>query len=108
MPGLPLRVDPYSPAFGDDPKARRNALPIFHARRGLPPFLIAHAEDELPTLAEMARDFHLALTARGVESELLCAARRNHSSAYLHAVSADDPVGAAMLAFIAKHEARVG
>ena len=108
LPGLPLQVDPYSPAFGDDPKVRRNASPIFHARRGLPPFLIVHAEDELPTLAEMARDFHLALTARGVESELRCAARRNHSSAYLHAVSADDPVGAAMLAFIAKHEARVG
>ena len=84
---------------------RRDASPIFHARRGLPPFLIVHADDELPTLAEMARDFHLALTARGVESELRCIARRNHSSAYLHAVSADDPLGAAMLAFIAKHDA---
>ena len=105
FPGLPLQLDPYSRVFGDDPKVRCNASPIFHARRGLPPFLIAHAEDELPTLAEMARDFHHALTARGVESELLCIAHRNHSSAYLHAVSAEDPLGAAMLAFISKHDA---
>ena len=104
LPGIPIQVDPYSTAFGDDPKVRRDASPILYARRGLPPFLIVHAEDDLPTLPEMARDFHRALIERGVESELLCVARRNHSSGFLHAVSADDPVGAAMLAFIAKHE----
>ena len=62
LPGLPLAVDPYSPAFGDDPNLRLNASPIFHARRGLPPFLIVHAEDDLPTLPEMARNFHRALS----------------------------------------------
>ena len=105
LPGIPLQVDPYSTAFGDDPKIRRDASPIAHARRGLPPFLIVHAEDDLPTLPGMARDFHRALTEQGVESELLCAARRNHSSGFLHAVSKEDPVGAAMLAFIARHDA---
>ena len=102
LPGLPLAVDPYSPAFGDDPNVRLNASPIYHARRGLPPFLIMHAEDDLPTLPEMAHAFHGALIERGIESELRCIARRNHSSAFLHAVSPDDPVGAAMLEFIAK------
>ena len=104
LPGLPLEVDPYASAFGDDPAVRRDASPIFHVRRGLPPFLLVHAEDDLPTLPEMALDFHRALVEKGVPSELVCAARRNHSSGFLHAVSADDPVGAAMLAFIAKLE----
>ena len=104
LPGLPLDVDPYSVAFGDDADVRRDASPIYHARPGLPPFLLVHADDDLPTLPEMALDFHRALVEKGVESELRCAARRNHSSGFLHAVSADDPVGAAMLAFIVRHE----
>ena len=38
---------------------------LTHVRRGLPPFLILVAEKDLPTLPEMAAEFHQALLREG-------------------------------------------
>jgi acetyl esterase/lipase len=42
-PGLPLSVNVFGLAFGDDPDARADASPINHVRPGLPPFLLVCA-----------------------------------------------------------------
>jgi acetyl esterase/lipase len=104
-PGLPLRVNVFGPAFGDDPRVRASASPLCHVRPGLPSFLLFCAEKDLPTLPGMAQEFCEALRAQGCEAELLTVAGRNHNSTMFRATAADDPVGAAMLDFIARHAA---
>jgi acetyl esterase/lipase len=98
--GLPLRLNVYGPAFGDDPEARADASPITHVRRGLPPFLIVHAERDLPTLALMAEQFHQALRAHDCDAQLLSIDGRNHNSVMFMAADPTDPVGRGMLDFI--------
>jgi acetyl esterase/lipase len=96
-------VKPFSFVFGDDPKVRKNASPIEHVERGLPPFLVLYSEHELPTLAEMAEDFGKALKAKDVQSELRKIPRRNHHNILFRATTLDDPVADAMLDFIRTH-----
>src|SRR5207249_5014079 len=49
-PGIPLSMNVFGFAFGDDPKIRDAASPVQHVRPGLPPFLLLHAEKDLPLL----------------------------------------------------------
>lgn len=98
-----LTVDVYSAAFGRDPKVRADASPVKHARAGLPPFLILTAENDLPTLAPMAEEFHQALVAKDNDAKLVRVANRNHNSGIFSAIQVDDPVARAMLDFVKKH-----
>jgi acetyl esterase/lipase len=99
-PGIPLKLDIFGPAFGNDPNKRRDASPVCHVRRGLPPFLILHAQKDLPTLSTMAREFYEALRAQGCEAEIMQVRDRNHNSIMFNAIAANDPVAEAMLDFI--------
>ncbi|MBM4068972.1 MAG: alpha/beta hydrolase [Planctomycetes bacterium] len=101
--GIPMRIDPYWPAFGSDPDKRAAASPLNHVRPGLPPFLIMHADNDLPTLPTMAREFHEALRKCGVEATLLEVPRRNHSSICFRAIESEDVVARAALEFVNKH-----
>jgi acetyl esterase/lipase len=51
LPGIPMSLNVFGPAFGNDSLVRESASPLSHVRPGLPPFLIFSAEQELPTLA---------------------------------------------------------
>src|SRR5262249_13519287 len=101
LPGIPLSVNLFGPAFGDDPYVRAAASPVRHVRPGLPPFLILSAENDLPTLPEMAVEFHAALLRAGCSSQLFRVAERNHNSILFRAICLDDPVGRALVEFIA-------
>lgn len=103
LPGMPVSVDIYGPAFGDELGVREDASPLTHVRAGLPPFLILCAENDLPTLPGMAAEFHRALLGRGVESRLLRVEERNHNSILFRAVEPNDPVARAVLDFIRQH-----
>jgi acetyl esterase/lipase len=105
-PGIPISVNVFHPAFGDDPDVRATASPIHYVRPGLPPFLLCYAEEDLPLLSCMAKDFHQALQENGCDSTLLQIENRNHNSIAYRAISAHDPVGAAMLDFISKHTSK--
>jgi acetyl esterase/lipase len=98
--GIPMQVNVYGPVFGNNPETREEASPINHVRRGLPPFVMFRAERDLPTLAEMADEFHQALRDHGCDAELVRVAGRNHNSIMFMASDPDDPVGRAMLDFI--------
>jgi acetyl esterase/lipase len=98
--GIPLRLNVFGPAFGDDPKVREDASPVNHVRPGLPPFLIFSAERDLPTLPGMAEEFHKALIASGCDARLIKVKNRNHSAVMCNAIEPDDPVARAMLEFI--------
>ena len=100
LPGLTLKVNVYGPVFGDDPVDRAAASPVSHVRPGLPPFLILSAEHDLPTLAEMAQEFHRTLCEHECQSELYLVQKRNHNSIMFEAIAMQDPVGAAIVRFV--------
>jgi acetyl esterase/lipase len=104
--GLNINLNPISMVFGDDPKVRETASPLNHVSKGLPPFLLLVADNDILTLPEMAADFHKALEAAGDEVELLTVKDRTHNSVMFNATKPDDPVAKAMLDFIRKHTAK--
>jgi acetyl esterase/lipase len=103
LPGIPWKLNVFYPAFGNDPAVRDDASPVNHVRPELPPFLLGSAEFDLPTLPEMAEEFHKALIDQGNESTLLKFEKRNHNSIMFKAVESEDPVGRAVVTFIQDH-----
>ena len=98
--GVPLSLNIFGPAFGDDPDVRAAASPIHHVRAGLPPFLLITAERDLPTLPEMAADFARALREHGNDARSVRVGGRNHNSIMFRATSGDDPVASALVEFV--------
>ncbi len=103
LPGIPMPLNVFGPVFGDDPKVRADASPINHVRPGLPPFLIVYGEHDLPTLPDMAEEFHNALRNHGCASTLLMAEKRNHNSTMFKVIEENDPIGNAIIDFIYCH-----
>lgn len=60
-------VKPLAIVFGDDAKVIRQASPINHVRRGLPPFLLLSGGWDYPPMLRMAKDFSGALQKHGVK-----------------------------------------
>jgi acetyl esterase/lipase len=97
---LTVTANPFTLVFGADPEICRHASPLTHVRAGMPPFLIAFAEHELPTLADMAADFDAALREHGCPGRLLKVPGCNHVTVLWRARHADDPLTLAVLEFI--------
>jgi acetyl esterase/lipase len=100
LPGLPIRLNVFAPAFGNDARQREDASPVNHVRPGLPPFLLVVGDHDLPMLADMAEDFRATLRDAGDVASGLTVKDRNHHSVFFQAISTTDPVGAAVLAFV--------
>jgi acetyl esterase/lipase len=92
----------FASVFGKDPEARKNAFPLSHVKKGLPPFLIIYADRDLPTLDKNAEAFAKELKEKEVKVEVLPAAKRNHLSLIIEASADDDPTAVAMRRFIEK------
>jgi acetyl esterase/lipase len=95
-------LNPFRMVFGDDPNVRVEASPITHVRKGLPPFLVMHAERELPRLRTMARDFRDALEKAGAPVELCPIDGHNHNTIVLRLDNPDDPTAKTILQFLAR------
>ncbi len=102
LPGLPLALDIYGPAFGADVKGRLQASPITHVRRGVPPFRLFVAEHDLPTLSFQAEQFDAAVRKAGSDAKLLRMEKRNHNSLLFSVITPQDPAAEVMLKFINK------
>jgi len=103
VPGFPVRLNVFRMAFGNDLEVREEASPVAHVRPGLPPFLLISADKDLPTLPELAEEFHRALEAQGVPSQLVQVKDRNHNSIVFRAYKPEDPVARMMCDFIHRH-----
>jgi acetyl esterase/lipase len=100
LPGIPVTLDPFEPAFGTDAKIRADASPINHVRPGLPPFLLFYADNDLPSLPEMARDFHQTLLNQGCDVCLRAVPERNHNSIIFQAYKPNDVVAHTVVDFV--------
>jgi acetyl esterase/lipase len=83
--------------FREDPE---KASPIRRIRKNVPPFLITYCENDYPYLPMQARDFHAALRAAGVSSELVYVPEKNHITEIVDIVREDDATALAILRFI--------
>jgi arylformamidase len=101
--GVPLKVNFYGVAFGDDAKARAAASPLTHVRPGLPPFLLLNAENELPTLNDMTKEFREALFREGNDVRTFEIAERNHNSIMFAAIDSNDASARLIRDFIRRH-----
>jgi acetyl esterase/lipase len=97
------KVNPFSLVFGDDEKAWKEASPLTHVRKGLPPFLLLNAERELPLLREMAREFQKDLKKAEVPVEYRQIDGTTHHNILFRLDRADDPVARALLNFVNRH-----
>jgi acetyl esterase/lipase len=100
---LSLTANPYKLIFGKESAAQSQVSPLSHLHSGLPPFLLIHAEHELPTLTQMALLFEAALREQGCDVQLYKAFDRNHVTEWWKARQPDDPVVRTIVEFIRAH-----
>ncbi len=69
----------FTQVFGKTEKMRANGSPITHVNENVPPFLIMHAETEMPGCTPpLARKFYKALKKVGAEAKIFEAKNTNH------------------------------
>jgi acetyl esterase/lipase len=86
--------------FGGDAEVCKKASPITHAPGKHPPFLIAYADEDLPTLGAMAEEMNAALKKGTSVSELLECKSRNHITIITSFIDPEDPLNKAARAFV--------
>ncbi|HEV3235341.1 MAG TPA: alpha/beta hydrolase [Gemmataceae bacterium] len=101
---LPERM--FQGVFGKDPEERKSAFPINHVHEGLPPFLILYGDRDFPGCDTMSCDFAKCLKEKKDDVNAVEIPKRNHFSIITSLPADDDPVGKAMLEFIAAHSQR--
>lgn len=94
------KVSLFQTVFGKDETVCRMASPLTHVKGGLPPFLIAHADTEMPGLIPMAKDMHAALAKAACSTQLCEIKSRNHISIIVGAISPSDPLTLAVRDFV--------
>jgi acetyl esterase/lipase len=87
--------------FGTDEEVRRKASPMYHAKAGLPPFLILYADKDLPGCdKDQAEALGKALKDKGTKAATLEVKDSNHYLIILHTASGKGPAPQAILDFI--------
>jgi acetyl esterase/lipase len=86
--------------FGGEARTYSDASPIAHVAPGLPPFLLAYANRDIPTLPAQAVAFQEALVKSGVSARYLLVSGRDHQTVLKSMLDEGDPLGEAVLKFI--------
>lgn len=86
--------------FGSDLDVRKDASPLTHAGGKHPPFLIAYAETDYPTLGDQAKEFRAALKKAESPSEILECKDRNHITIITSFRDDADPLNKTVRAFV--------
>jgi acetyl esterase/lipase len=88
--------------FGKDEEVRRKVSPMYHAKAGLPPFLILYADKDLPGCdKDQAEAFGKALNDKGTKATTLEVKDSNHYLIILNTASGKGAAPQAILDFIA-------
>jgi acetyl esterase/lipase len=106
-----MKVDirPLAIAFGNDPKVLKEASPLTHVQKGLPPFLLMTAGFDYPPLARMHKEFAAALKDKDCKVEEKEIAWRTHETMLFDIpnFSVERAAADAMMDFIGRHTQRV-
>ena len=97
------KLNPFNLVFGKDRDVQTKASPLSHVRKGLPPFLVATAEYEVPGLKPMAKDFAAALRKAGNRVEVKEVPDCTHRSIVGQLHSESTEAGKMLLDFVRRH-----
>jgi acetyl esterase/lipase len=75
-----VNIRPLALAFGNDPKVLKEASPLTHVQKGLPPFLLMNAGFDYPPLKRMTKEFAAALKDTDCKVEEKEIAWRTHET----------------------------
>lgn len=89
-------------AFGEDPQVHKEASPLQHVKAGLPPFLIAYADNDFTGLDKLAESMGKALKDAKDMVTVMKIDNRDHYTIIRSMVQETDPVTQAALQFIGK------
>jgi acetyl esterase/lipase len=99
LPIIPIFHRPFS----NKSDICKEASPVTHVKEGLPPFLVAYADRDLPGLEQMAKAFGEKLKSSKDDVEIMKLSNRDHISIMLQlATKADDPLAKAVREFVEK------
>ena len=90
----------FQDAFGKEEEVCKKASPLTHVAGKHPPFLIAYAEDDYPSLDVMAIDMHAALKKVDSPCDLLLCKKRNHFTIIIDFVNSEDSLNKAFREFV--------
>ena len=98
---LPLPTYGHRQKFGDDPAKHRDFSAVTHvtANKGIPPFLILHIAGHPDTSAQ-ARRLTAVLERAGVSASVVAGREATHTSINDNIGAPNDPVTAALFAFV--------
>jgi len=97
--------NPFAMVFGTSPEVYKQASPLSHVSKGLPPFLLLVAEAEVPRLAVMAEEFAAALKKAGNKADLKEINGCTHQNIINRLHKDGNEVSRLVLAFIKLHAA---
>lgn len=66
-----------------------DASPINFLEKGVPPFVVLYADNDMKTLGSQATRFHRALQVQGITSSLHCVKEKDHTTILLDCVTPD-------------------
>lgn len=90
-----------SSIFTKDPKIRKDAAPVNHAKEGLPPFLILYADRDFPGCGKSSAEaLKQALVRKKVEATCREIKKSNHIKILLSVSNMNTEVSSAILSFI--------
>lgn len=90
----------FKGAFGDNAEVCKKASPLTHVTGKHPPFLIAYADSDLPSLGGMAEKMHAALKKAESPTEVMELKGCNHITIITKFASPDDPLHKAAFDFV--------
>ncbi len=96
------RAKLFNSIFGDDAEICKAASPLTHVGPKQPPFLVLHAENDLPGLSAQSETFHAALKKEKNTAALEKIADRSHLTILTRAKDPTDPVSVALRDFVRK------
>jgi acetyl esterase/lipase len=103
MSGVYLIGEGFLPqVFGKDAEKAKLASPLAHVKADLPPFLIIHADKDMPLCDKMSATFCNALKDKQCTAELCEVKDRNHMSIIMSFSKESDPAMQALVSFVRK------
>src|SRR5207248_2112025 len=92
----------FTTVFGKDAEVRRKASPLFQVQGELPPFLILYADSDFRSCDVVSEKFCKVIQEHMGTARTQAIKDRNHLSVLLNATKPGDPVGKAILDFVAQ------
>ncbi len=97
-------VKPFTTVFGADPETIKQASPITHVRKGLPPFLLLYGGWDYSPIQRTTKDFAAALKEKDCDVEMKKVKWRTHETILVDLVHGVEPKTAdAIIDFIERH-----